>query len=97
MMMMLMGFLPYFVLFYLNLFFMDNFQDFCMLTWNIRGAVSSTAKRVVKDLLRKWKPDIVILVESLCIFSSVDLFWKRQGTKPCLFLKLLVFVVAFGF
>src|ERR1044072_7465465 len=60
---------------------MDSFQNFSMVTWNIRGAVSATAKRLVKDLLRKWKPDIVILVETHCVFSRVEQFWRRQGYK----------------
>src|ERR1044072_402417 len=69
-----MGFFPsFFVFFSLSLVF--------MVTWNIRGAVNPTAKRVVKDLLRQWKPDVIVLVETHCVFSRVQQFWKGQGYK----------------
>src|ERR1044072_792984 len=64
---------------FLPKFFMNSFQDFCLLSWNIRGAVNSTGKRVIKDMIRQWKPDVIILLETHCLFSRVAQFWRGQG------------------
>lgn len=58
---------------------MMEFQDLVFLSWNIRGAMNLTGKRHARELVRKYKPSIVILVETHCSFGSVDRFWQRLG------------------
>src|ERR1044072_1932414 len=77
----MMGFFPILVPVLFIFVFMDSFQDFCILSWNIRGAVNIAAKRVIKELIRQWRPDIFILMETHCLFARVNQFWKKQGYK----------------
>lgn len=48
----------------LVMLFMMEFSDFSILVWNIRGAASSRGRRHVKDLVRKFKPSLFVLLET---------------------------------
>ena len=56
-------------------------MDFSILCWNVRGAESKEGKRHVKNLVKKYKPTIFILLETHIPFSKVEFFWKGLGYK----------------
>lgn len=58
---------------------MIEFQDLVVLSWNIRGAINLAGKRHVRELVRKHKLSIVILVETHCSFGSIERFWQGLG------------------
>lgn len=58
---------------------MIEFQIFSILCWNIRGAISLKGKLYTRDLVKKYKPSMVILVETHCAFSRVEKFWQKMG------------------
>lgn len=43
--------------------------------WNIRGAVNVRGRRWMKEIVKKHKLDVIILVETHSIFSRVEKFW----------------------
>lgn len=47
--------------------------------WNIRGASNDTAKRHIKDLIRKHRPTIIFIMETHIPFDKVKNFWQRVG------------------
>lgn len=65
---------------------MDCFNNFSILSWNIRGAMSSTARRHARDLVRKYKPSLFCICETHVPFVKVNKFWKSLGYDP-LFLR----------
>lgn len=65
--------------------FMDIRQhlfDFSILSWNVRGASNDTAKRHIKELIRKHKPKLIFLIETHVQFAKVRNFWQRVGYIP---------------
>lgn len=63
----------------LFLFIMIEFQDFSVLCWNIRGAINVVGRRHTRELINKFRPSMVILVENHCAFSRAMKFWKKLG------------------
>lgn len=45
----------------------------------LEGAKKVVGRRHSRYLVRKYKPTIVILVETHCPFSGANSFWKRLG------------------
>lgn len=41
--------------------------------------MNMVARRHTKELIRKHKPSIVVLVEARCLFSRAANFWDRLG------------------
>lgn len=58
---------------------MIEFQDLVILSWSIRGAINLVGKHHIRELVRKYRPSIVILVETHCPFGSVERFWNTLG------------------
>lgn len=54
-------------------------MDLYLLMWNIRGAVNPRGNRRIKEIVRKYKPTIVMLVETHSSFSRVKRFWSKMG------------------
>lgn len=67
------------LLFFINLFLMISFQEFSILCWNIRGALNPAGRRHTRELVRKHKPSIVILMETHCAFNRAERFWYNLG------------------
>lgn len=61
---------------------LQQFLDISLLSWNIRGASNDNAKRHIKDLIRKHKPDIIFIMETHIPFDRVKTFWQRAGYHP---------------
>lgn len=70
------------VSFLLQFIFMIKFNDFSMLSWNIRGAHNNKAKRHLKDLIRKFQPCILIIMETHIAFARTEVFWHGVGFSP---------------
>lgn len=49
---------------------MDSFQNFSILSWNIRGAFSRSAKRNIRDIIKS------------VLFDKVENFWASVGYIP---------------
>lgn len=54
---------------------MIEFQDFNVLCWNIRGAVNMEGRRHIRVLVRRYRPAVVILLETQCSFQKASKFW----------------------
>lgn len=61
---------------------MIDFKDFSMLSWNIRVAQNNRAKRHLKDLIRKFQPSILVIMETHIAFNRTKAFWNRVGYCP---------------
>lgn len=66
--------------------FMDSFNNFSILSWNIRGASSREARRHVRDLVKSHQPSLFCVCETHVPFSRVEKLWASLGYKP-LFLQ----------
>lgn len=59
-----------------------EFNDISFLSWNVRGASNDTAKRHIKELIRKHRPTIIFIMETHTLFDKVKAFWHRVGYIP---------------
>lgn len=57
--------------------FMDMFNDTSVLAWNIRGAKSQHAQRNLREILRRFHPSILIIMETHTSFANTSGFWNR--------------------
>ena len=60
---------------------MKCFNDFSVLSWNVRGARSKVGRRHVKNLVQKFKPSTFIVLETHIPFRKVVNFWRGLGYK----------------
>nr|KYP77060.1 Transposon TX1 uncharacterized [Cajanus cajan] len=65
---------------------MNYFNDFNILSWNIRGAANAKAHRRIRELIKLYKPSIIILLENHCnVFDQAITFQisKRSSHWVC--------------
>lgn len=62
---------------------MISFNDLSILSWNIRGVVNKEGKRQTRVLIKRYKPLLVVLMETHCQFSRVKNFWCNLGYEDC--------------
>ncbi|XP_019459941.1 PREDICTED: uncharacterized protein LOC109359701 [Lupinus angustifolius] len=60
---------------------MIEFQNFNIISWNVRGAISSNGLRHVRELIRKYQPSVFIVLETHCQFRDAEGFWNGLGFK----------------
>lgn len=58
---------------------MGVFDDFKVLSWNVRGFASCRSHMHMQDLLSRLKPDLVLLYETHTAFSGAKRFWDRAA------------------
>ncbi|KAK7243497.1 hypothetical protein RIF29_38295 [Crotalaria pallida] len=58
---------------------MNVFDDVKIISWNIRGTINKDGRRYVRELVHNHHPDIFIVMETHCLFSSSLNFWQRLG------------------
>lgn len=58
---------------------MIGFKDVSMLSWNIWGAANKNAKRHLMELIRKYSPTFLIIMETHTAFHNTKSFWDRAG------------------
>lgn len=61
---------------------MEALADTTILSWNIRGALNSNAKRHMKELIRKHKPSFLAILETHVLFARLATFWSNIGYIP---------------
>jgi hypothetical protein len=58
---------------------MNSFKDFSVLTWNFRGFASKKSRNHMHELVSRYKPGMLILVETHRAFASAESFWNREN------------------
>lgn len=58
---------------------MIGFQDVLVLSWNIWGAQNKNAKLHVVDLIRKYNPTFIAIIETHVSYEKTHSFWNRSG------------------
>lgn len=58
---------------------MLGFKEVSLLSWNIWGAHNRKAKRHMTELIRKFKPTFLIIMETHVAFSKTRSFWNKVG------------------
>lgn len=61
---------------------MEALLDTTILSWNIRGAQNSKAKRQLKELMRKFRPSFFAIYETHVPFTRLSSFWTNDGYTP---------------
>jgi hypothetical protein len=61
-----------------------------ILVWNVRGAANMNIKRHRKDLIRKYHPSLVVLLETHIQFARASNFWMQLAYSPAAIGKLMV-------
>lgn len=61
---------------------MEALADTTILSWNIRGALNSNVKRHMKELIRKYKPSFLAILETHVLFARLATFWSNIGYIP---------------
>jgi len=51
---------------------MQLFNEFSILSWNIKGAVNSLGKRNYRDLVYKYQPSLFVILETHALFARVE-------------------------
>jgi exonuclease III len=58
---------------------MIGFKEVSVLSWNVWGAANNRAKRHITDVVRKYSPTFLLIMETHTCFQKTKLFWKRIG------------------
>jgi hypothetical protein len=58
---------------------MNVFKDCSVLTWNVRGFASKKSRNHMHELVSRYRPDLLILVETHIAFSSAESFFHREN------------------
>lgn len=61
---------------------MNDFKEFSVLSWNIRGAANAGVKRHFRGLLAWFRPILVFIMETHTQFGTVQKYWEGLGYKP---------------
>src|ERR1044072_8223648 len=61
---------------------MIGFENFKIVSWNVRGALHENGKLAIRDIVRHKQPDVVILIETKCQFARARFFWNSLGFNP---------------
>ncbi|CAJ2670486.1 unnamed protein product [Trifolium pratense] len=61
---------------------MEALKDTSILSWNVRGASNSVAKRHLKEVTRKFSPTFLVIMETHISFSRLNTFWSNLGYVP---------------
>lgn len=70
----------FFFLFHLPLS-MIVFKDFSLIFWNVRGFASKKSKTHMRELLKRFKPDLLFIFETHTPFASSKQFCDKEGFK----------------
>ncbi|PNY14401.1 ribonuclease H [Trifolium pratense] len=61
---------------------MEALNDISILSWNIRGAQNNNAKRQLKEMIRKYQPTFLAIVETHTPFARLNHFWSTNNYMP---------------
>ncbi|GAU30639.1 hypothetical protein TSUD_62590 [Trifolium subterraneum] len=60
-----------------SLLMMNAFKDFSVLAWNVRGFSIRKSRSHMHELVSRYKPDMLVILETHTVFSSAETFWNR--------------------
>jgi hypothetical protein len=58
---------------------MEVFNSVSILSWNVRGANNPKTKRYLKELINRYHPTLLIIMETHSPFVNMQRFWDHQG------------------
>ena len=61
---------------------MMEFQEFSILSWNIRGALNKRAECQVCELIKKHRSVLFFVFEMHICFAKFSRFWQGLGFSP---------------
>jgi len=61
---------------------MEALFDTTILSWNIRGTHSSKARRQLKEMIGRYKPSFLAILETHVPFGRLSTFWTNNGYIP---------------
>jgi exonuclease III len=61
---------------------MEALFDISILSWNIRGANNSNAKRQLKEIIRKFNPTFFVVLETHVPYARLSSFWMNNNYTP---------------
>ncbi|MCH82244.1 RNA-directed DNA polymerase (Reverse transcriptase) [Trifolium medium] len=61
---------------------MEALFDTSFLSWNIRGAQNNNARRHLKELIRRYNPTFLAILETHVPFANLSTFWNNNGYTP---------------
>jgi len=62
-----------------HMFVMEALLDTSILSWNVRGAQNNNSRRHLKDLIGKYRPTFLAILETHVPFSRLSKFWLNNG------------------
>ena len=62
---------------------LNVFNDFSVMSWNVKGATNKVGRRHVKNLILKYKPTLFILLETQIPFRKAESFSKGLRVQGC--------------
>lgn len=61
---------------------MNGFDDFVLVSWNIRGASNKVTRRYLREMTRRYRPSVFMVYETHVAFSATQDRWSTLGFKP---------------
>lgn len=61
---------------------MIEFKDFSILSWNVCGFANKRSHHHMRELLQRFKSELVFVFETHTQFATVERFWDRVGYSP---------------
>jgi hypothetical protein len=68
---------------FLRLFwFMESVNDISVLSWNIRRTHNNNSRRHLKEVIRKYCPTFLAILETHVPYARLSSFWTNNGYTP---------------
>ncbi|KAK2420252.1 hypothetical protein QL285_031014 [Trifolium repens] len=61
---------------------MEALNDISVLSWNIREAHNNNSKRHLKEVIRKYRPTFLAILETHVPYARLSSFWTNNGYTP---------------
>ncbi|KAK2416363.1 hypothetical protein QL285_038762 [Trifolium repens] len=63
-------------------FVTEALNDISVLSWNIRGAHNNNSRRHMKEIIRKYHPTFLAILETHVPYAKLSSFWTNNGYTP---------------
>lgn len=73
-----------------------NNLDFSVLSWNVRGAYNDNSKRHIKELIIKYRPNLIFIMETHIYLIKLRIFGKEWDFNPFTLWRHKVILVGSG-
>jgi endonuclease/exonuclease/phosphatase family metal-dependent hydrolase len=61
---------------------MEALNDISVLSWNIRGAHNNNSRRHLKEIIRKYRPTFLAILETHVPYARLSSFWTNNSYTP---------------